>query len=319
MELKAKLRGLDSFQQRHAALAFPAAVAKKFGDDKGGNLASLIAYRAFFSLFPLLLLMTTVLGYVLADDPSLRSSIVDSTLAQFPVIGEQLKVSSLQGSGVALAVGIAGSLWAGLGVILASEEAMDQVWAVPRARRAGLLASRLRALGLLAVLGGATIGSTVASGLVGGGSAWLGPVGGLTLSVAINLAVFVAVFHLLSAAEQPLRASVPGALVAAVCWTALQLLGGWLVSHEIRNATPVYGTFALVIGLLAWIHLGAMLTVFSAELNVVRAQRLWPRALLVEGFAGPSRGEREVTDPIDRRTSHGRAVAGKASRISDGQ
>jgi membrane protein len=278
MGAKAKLRELDAFQRRHAALALPIAVVKKFGEDKGGNLASLIAYRAFFSLFPLLLLMTTVLGYVLADDPGLRSSIVDSTVAQFPVIGEQLKLGSLQGSGVALVIGIAGSLWAGLGVVLASEEAMDRVWAVPRARRAGFLASRLRAVGLLAVLGVATIASTVASGLVAGGSGLLGPLAGLALSAALNFAVFLAVFHLLSSAGQRLRAALPGALLAAVCWTALQLLGGWFVSHEIRSATPVYGTFALVIGLLAWIHLGAMLTVLAAELNVVWALRLWPQA-----------------------------------------
>jgi membrane protein len=81
--MKQRLQALDAFQQRHAVLALPFAVTKKFGDDRGGNLAALIAYRAFFSLFPLLLLMTTVLGYLLADDPELRRSVVDSTLAQF--------------------------------------------------------------------------------------------------------------------------------------------------------------------------------------------------------------------------------------------
>lgn len=280
MDMKKRLHGLDGFQQRHAALAVPVAVAKKFGDDRGGNLAALIAYRAFFSLFPLLLLMTTVLGYILAGDPELRRSIVDSTLAQFPVIGEQLTVSSLQGSGVALAVGVVGSLWAGFGVILASEEAIDRAWAVPRAERAGFLASRLRALVLLAILGAAMIGSTVVSGLVGGGAGWLGTIGGLTVSVALNLIVFTAVFHLLVSAQLPLRASLPGAVLAAVCWTALQLVGGYFVSHQIRNATPVYGTFALVIGLLAWIQLGATLTVIAAELNAVWERRLWPRSAI---------------------------------------
>ncbi len=217
---------------------------------------------------------------MLADDPDLRRSVVDSTLAQFPVIGEQLKVSSLQGSGVALAVGIAGTLWAGFGVVLAGEEAIDRAWDVPDSGRPSFLASRLRALGLLVFLGAAMIASTVVSGLVGGGSGWLGTIGGLVVSVALNLAVFIAVFHLLASLELPLRASLPGAVLAAVCWTALQLAGAWFVTHEIRNATPVYGTFALVIGLLAWIQLGATLTVFAAELNAVRERRLWPRSLL---------------------------------------
>ena len=276
-----RLQAFDVFQQRHPVLALPLAVVKKFGDDRGGNLAALIAYRAFFSLFPLLLLMTTVLGYLLAGDPELRRSVVDSTLAQFPVIGEQLKVSSLQGSGVALAVGIAGTLWAGFGVVLAGEEAIDRAWEMPDTGRPGFLASRLRALGLLVALGGAMIVSTVVSGIAGGGAGWLGAVAGLLASAVLNFAVFLAVFHLLSSAEQPLRSSLPGAVLAAVCWTALQLIGGWFVSHEIRNATPVYGTFALVIGLLAWIQLGATLTVFAAELNVVWARKLWPRSLQV--------------------------------------
>lgn len=279
--MKKRLRAFDAFQQRHVALALPLAVVKKYGDDRGGNLAALIAYRAFFSLFPLLLLMTTVLGYLLADDPELRRSVVDSTLSQFPVIGEQLKVSSLQGSGVALAVGIAGTLWAGFGVVLASEEAMDKAWEVPDAGRPGFLASRLRALGLLALLGAAMIASTVASGAVAGGAGGLATIAGLVVSVVLNFVVFIAVFHLLASVQMPIRASFPGALLAAVCWTALQLIGGWFVSHEIRNATPVYGTFALVIGLLAWIQLGAMLTVFAAELNVVRARKLWPRSLQI--------------------------------------
>jgi membrane protein len=280
MDVKRPLRALDRYQQRHAPLAVPAAVVKKFGDDDGGDLAALIAYRAFFSLFPLLLLLTTVLGYVLAGNPDLRQEAVDSTLTQFPVIGEQIGSSSLKGSGVALAIGIAGSLWAGFGVVLATEGALDRVWAVPRRDRPDFLSSRLRALVLLLVLGALTIASTVASGLVGGGVGILGPLGGIALSVALNLVVFGAVFMLLGRRSAQLSGLWPGIVLAAVCWSALQLVGGYFVSHQIRNATPTYGTFALVLGLLVWVYLGAMLTVFSAELNVVRARGLWPRSLL---------------------------------------
>ena len=123
-------------------------------------MVSLIAYRAFFSLFPLLLLMTTILGYLLADDPSLRERVVESTLSQFPVIGAQLKGGSLTGSGVALAVGIVGSLLAGLGVVLETERSFDRVWGVPDDEQHGFLGSRLRAIGLLLFLGGLAIAST---------------------------------------------------------------------------------------------------------------------------------------------------------------
>jgi len=283
MDAKRPLRAIDRIQQRHAALAVPFAVLRKFGDDQGGNLAGLIAFRAFFSLFPLLLLLTTVLGYVLAGNPDLRREAVDSVLTQFPVIGEQIDVGSLEGSGVALAIGVAGSLWAGFGVVLATEHALDRVWAVPFRDRPDFLISRLRALVLLVVLGTLTIASTVASGLVGGGSGLLGPVGGIAISIAINLLVFGALFWLLGAREASFSKLLPGVVLAAVCWSGLQIVGGWFVAHEVRNATPAYGTFALVLGLLVWINLGATLTVLSAELNVVWERRLWPRSLLGAG------------------------------------
>ncbi len=287
MDTKRPLRAFDAYQQRHPSLAVPVAVVKKFGDDEAGDCAGLIAYRAFFSLFPLLLLLTTILGYVLAGNPDLRREAVDSTLAQLPVIGGQIEVSSLQGSGLALAIGIAGSLWAGFGVVLAAESSLDRVWAVPRRDRPGFLASRLRALALLAVLGSLTIVSTIASGLVGGGAGYLGPAG-IAISISLNLLVFGAVFRLLGTRTVRLRDLLPGTALAALLWTALQMLGGYFVSHQIRNATPTYGTFALVLGLLVWVQLGATITMLSAELNVVRAKRLWPRSLL-----GVERGEDE--------------------------
>jgi YihY family inner membrane protein len=280
MDAKRRLREVDRFQQRHAALAMPVAVVRKFGDDRGGNLAALIAFRAFFSLFPLLLLLTTVLGYVLAGDPELRREAVDSVLTQLPVIGEQVEVGSLEGNGVALAIGIAGSLWAGFGVVLATEHALDCVWAVPSPDRPGFLASRVRAFALLVALGALTLVSTVASGLAGGGAGLLGPLGGIAISIGVNLLVFGVLFSLLGPRDVRSSRLLPGVVLAAAGWSGLQLVGGWFVAHEVRNATPAYGTFALVLGLLVWINLGAALTVLSAELNVVRERRLWPRSLL---------------------------------------
>lgn len=286
MDVKAPLRRFDSFQRRKPALAFPLAVVKKFGDDEGGSMVSLIAYRGFFSLFPLLLLLTTLLGYLLADDPSLRHDIVDSTLSQFPVIGDQLKGGELQGSGVALAVGIVGSLWAGLAVVLETELTFERVWGVPRIERRGFVGARLRAIALLMLLGGLSVLSTVAAGLASGGSSVLGPLPGVAIALALNLGLFAAVFHLLTPPVAGFRALIPGIFVAAVGWQLLQLLGGYYVSHQVKNATPVYGTFALVIGLLAWIHIGALFTVLGAEANVVRERKLWPRSLFDDSPSG---------------------------------
>jgi YihY family inner membrane protein len=289
MDFKAPLRHLDAFQQRTPFLALPLGVVKKFSDDEGGSMVSLIAYRAFFSLFPLLLLMATILGYVLAGDEDLRREVVNSTLSQFPIIGNQLKGGSLQGSGIALAVGLVGSLLAGLGVVLETEQTFDRCWGVPDEGKRGFLGSRLRALMLLVVLGGLAVVSTVVSGLAAGGADFLGAGGkvvGVLIATALNLFVFGVVFRLLTNDTVPTRALVPGVIVATVGWEVLQLLGGWYISHEVKNASAVYGTFALVIGLLAWIHIGVTFVVLGAETNVVRTRRLWPRPLFGGGGTG---------------------------------
>ena len=282
MDVKAPLRRFDEFQQTKPALALPLGIFKKFGEDEGGSMVSLIAYRAFFSLFPLLLLMITILGYVLAGNDELRQEVVNGTLSQFPIIGNQLKGGELKGSGVALAIGIVGSVLAGIGVILETEQTFNRCWGVPKAAERGFVGSRLRAIVLLVVLGGLAVVSTVLGGLAAGGADILGAggkVAGLAIATALNLFVFGAVFRLLTTDTVETRALIPGVVVATIGWEVLQVIGGWYISHEVKNASAVYGTFALVIGLLAWIHLGATFVVLGAETNVVRTRKLWPRAL----------------------------------------
>lgn len=273
----------DRFQQRHAWAGFLFAVAKKFGDDEAGSLAALIAYYGFFSLFPLMLVFVSVLGIVLADNAELQQRIIDSALAQFPIVGPTIvnEVTAITGNVVALAVGLASALWAGLGVVQAGQRAMNRVWNVPKKDWPTFVASRLRSLVMLGVLGAVTLASTLLSGLAttlerGGG---LDRIGQLALSFLLNIVLFLLVFRVLTRLDLRWRDVLPGGIVAAVLWTVLQGLGGLYVSHTIAGASNVYGTFALVIGLLVWIALGAQLTLYCAEINVVRARRLWPRSL----------------------------------------
>ena len=157
------LGDFDRWQRRHAAAAFPIAVARKFIDDRASNLAALIAYYAFFSLFPLLLVFVSVLGFVLQDDPSLQQDMLDSALARIPVVGAQLRddVEPLTGSTSALVIGLAGALWAGLGVTLALGRAFEEIWDVPRFEQRGALRARVRGLFVLAVLGVSLVAATV--------------------------------------------------------------------------------------------------------------------------------------------------------------
>src|SRR5689334_22076199 len=172
MSITDRLHDLDHRQQKIKGVRFIAAVVKKFIDDQAGQLAALIAYYGYFSLFPLLLVFVTILGFVLQGNPGAQESVLNSTLSQYPVIGDQMKhnIHSLQGSGVSLAIGIVGSLLAGLGVTGATQNAFNQVWHVPHKQRPNFVMWRLRGLGLLVVLGALAIVSTAVAGFVTGGS-----------------------------------------------------------------------------------------------------------------------------------------------------
>jgi len=144
-------RRIDAFQQRHRPLAFAVGVQKKFGDDEGGNLCALLTYYGFVSLFPLLLVFFSVLGFVLEGNPSLQHQLRDSALSNLPIIGDQIasNVTSVQGSGLALVVGLLGALWGGLGIANAAQDAMNRVWGVDRPHRPGFVPRVLRSLGLV--------------------------------------------------------------------------------------------------------------------------------------------------------------------------
>jgi membrane protein len=207
--------------------------------------------------------------------------VLDSALADFPVIGPQLQsnVHSLQGSAPALAVGLVVAIWAGTGVALALENALDHIWGVPIRRRVNPLLARGRALVWIAALGGVTLVATVlgsASALATYGPAVRAVA--LIASFGINLVVFLAVFRVLTSHSPSWRDVLPGALVAAFAWEILQLVGGYIVDRQLRHASSTYGVFALVIGMLSWIYLAAMVTLLSAEINVVAKRRLWPRS-----------------------------------------
>jgi membrane protein len=277
-----RLRAFDRFQRRSPRLGFVVAVFKRFDDDQGSQMGALIAYYGFFSLFPLLLVFVTVLGFVLQGSPSTQASVLHSTLSQFPIIGTQLQdnVHSLKGSVTALAIGIVGALLAGLGITGATQSAFYKVWEIPRRRQLGFLAWRLRGLGLLAVLGTLSIVSTVSAGYVTAQTAGvLEVLVGVVAALAANLLLFFTVFRMLSAPEIETRDLLPGVIVAAVLWQILQHVGGFYVEHVVRHAKETSGLFAFVLGLLTWLYIGGQVTILAAEVNVVRARKLWPRSL----------------------------------------
>ncbi len=280
---KSILKQFDEYQQSHAWLGFPYAVAKKYGDDQAGNQAALITYYGFLSLFPLLLVAATVLGIVLAHSPSLQHQILNSALANFPVLGTQLhhNVHSLNGTGLGLALGLAGTLYGARGVASAAQNAFNHSWQVPKADRPGFPINTLRSLGLIVAVGGGVVITTALSGLgAGSGVGVAVRVGALFVSFLLNIGLFWLAFRLGTAKCVAGRDFIIASIVAAVSWQALQAAGTFLVAHELKNASEVYGTFAFVIGLLWWIFMQAQFTLYALEIDVVRVRKLWPRGLV---------------------------------------
>ncbi len=298
---------IDRYQQRHRWIGLPLAVVYKFSDDQGVYLAALITYYGFLSLFPLLLVMATVLGFLLPAYPGLQQQLIDSALSQFPIIGDQLTSSTqpLRGSGPGLVTGILVALYGGLGVALAVQNALDQVWGVPVHKRPNPFLARLRSL-LMLVLLGLGVAVTTALSAVSGIGEQLGPLvrwSVVALSMLINCGLFVVGFRTLTARRVTLREVLPGAVLAAVGWQVLQSVGTVYVDSQLRGSTQVYGLFGIVLGLMAFIFVEAVVVVLSAELNAVIAERLWPRALL-----GPFLEDVELTG-ADRRSYASYATA----------
>jgi len=276
------VRRVDKFQQRHGVLGFPFAVLQKFGNDQAGSNAALIAYYGLFALFPLLMLFTTILGYVVRNNEQLRKDLVDSALGSFPIIGPQLQsqIHPLTGSVAAAVVGSVLLLYGAIGLGLATQSAMNKVWNIPYVDWPPLLVRYLRGLGVLALLAASTIGSTVLTGFATLAShdevsrALL-----LIGSLALNFGLILVAFMVMTAVKFSWRDVVLGAALATVFWQALQLVGTWYVGRELRHATETYGFFGIVLVLLTWIYLGAHFFLLAAEINVVKRYRLWPRSV----------------------------------------
>ena len=277
-----RLDRLDGFQQRHRVTAVVAATVGKYADDQAGRLSSLLAYTAFLAVFPLVLVLLTLVEVLLFGHPTAQKEVVDAALRQFPDVGDELRhnITGLSGRNTALLVVL--FLWLVYGCLRLSrsaQELMVTVWDVPRSALPGFTRWLPRAVGFLVILG---IGFVAGGAIAGIGSfGGLGPSSalvGLAGSLVVNIAMFWAGFDVLVARSDRGRSLWLGAVVAGAGWTVLQFVDAQLVAHELRHYRTLYGTFATVIVLLWWIGIGAVITAFAAELNVVVERHLWPRS-----------------------------------------
>jgi YihY family inner membrane protein len=278
------MRRIDAAQQRFGPAALVFGVMKKFGDDNAGTLVTNLAYSAFLCVFPLFLILVTVLNLVLAHDPSVRNSLLNSTLRDFPVVGSTLH-SNIHGlhrsSVIGLIVGLVGLLWGSTGLAQSGLFSMSQIWNLPGPDRPGYLPRLGRSFAFLAVLG---LGIIVTTGLASFGTFGrhnlaLGVLAEI-LAAAVNVATYFGAFRVLTPKVVHSRKLVPGAIFGGIVWTILQAVGGYLVGHDLKNDSVTYGVFAAVLGLVAWIYLGSEITIYAAELNTVISRHLWPRGMV---------------------------------------
>jgi YihY family inner membrane protein len=269
-------------------LAVAIATVKKFSEDQSANLAAMIAFWAFFSVFPLFLVLVTLLAIFLpASD---KDAVLGHVAQMFPLLDPKT-VKGLSGAWWTVVLGLATALWSGLGVVRTSQFAFNSVWGVPPGEQPGMVKQVLRSLWVLATVGLGLILTTLVSGLVvssasGVSLGALGRVGGYVLSAALDVGIFVAAFRILTDRDITTRDVLPGAILSGIAFFVLQQLSTLIISHYLKNAQSTYGHFATVITILWWFYLQSMITMLGAELNVVLKEHDYPRSL-----TGGSKGE----------------------------
>ena len=281
----------------------------KVFEDRAPYLAALVTYYAFVSLFPLTLLFISIAGFVLQGDPTLQHQIVNSALGNLPVIGNDIRknIGGFKGSTAGVAIGVIGLIYGALGATQSAQAAFNQIYAVPRNDQPNPIKSRIRSFFLLLLLGTFILVTSGLNFLISTGndvSAQMGSelkVLGFALSAVISVAIFTGAFQLLTAQDLHWRDVGIGGAIAGTGWTLLQAFGSRYVVHEVNHGSALYGVFGVVLGTLAWVYIVALTVMVSAEINVVRARRLWPRSLLT-----PFIDDVELTD-ADRAVYQGYA------------
>jgi YihY family inner membrane protein len=279
---KTALRKLDTWQQQHRWSALTYAVIKKYGQDGSGRQAALLTYYGFLSLFPLLLVLTTLLSLVASNHHHLQRDVIQSVTNYFPVLGSQLSshISSLHKNGLALLAGLLFTLYGARGVADAFRRGVQHIWSVPKAQRPGFPKTVLSNLVIIIVGGGGFILASASTGLAaaaGHGLAFR------LLSVIIDLFILFWLFTFLLnfclPRHVPIKDTRAGALAAAFGLVILQALGGYLLKNELKRLDALYSYFAIALGLIFWIYLQAQMFYYAITLSAVRAQRLWPRSI----------------------------------------
>ncbi|HET6924567.1 MAG TPA: YihY/virulence factor BrkB family protein [Candidatus Saccharimonadales bacterium] len=281
--LQKVVRLIDEVQQDNRWLSFPYAVIKKYGDDEAGYQGALMTYYGFLSLFPLLIVATSVIDLITKHNAALREKLFHAISNYFPAFGSDLQASvhGAHKTGLALIIGLLITLYGAKGVADAVQHALNHVWEVPKQERPAFPKGPLKSLAL--IIGGG-IGFAATAVLSSYATAALGhsfyfrllPI---VLSFFMLFAVFTFVYRVGLSAKRSWNELLPGAAVAALGMQILLTFGTYLVTHQLKHLSGAYGRFGLVLAILFWIYLQAQVFLYAAEINSVHALRLHPRSI----------------------------------------
>jgi membrane protein len=281
---QAKLR-VERARARWAAVDVGVGTLKRFSADDGSSYAAALTYYTFFSIFPLLVFGIAALGYLTFGNAQLQEDILEAGLETIPMLQDALSPAGLETikerrQELAL-TGVVLALYSGSGAVVALEHALNKLWHVPEEPK--FIQKRLRSLIWLAILGGAAVTSLVLSavartlGSLVSGLPGLGELLGVVLLHAVGIAVgtlvFAAAFRVLPAKDLSWGTVLPGAVVAALAFEVLKSLGASYLQAGAGSRNATFGTFATAAGLLVASYLMAQITLLSAEMNVVLAER----------------------------------------------
>jgi membrane protein len=239
---------LDDACARHPWLAVGVAVQRRFGAERGANLAAAISMRGFLALFPVLVLMIAVVGFIGGDPKTVADEIVSAlglsgsaadTITDAVKTAQRTKVASS-------IIGIVGLLWTGTGLAASLTAAWNQTWRIPGGGFRG------RFLGFGWLLGGLVLFALALFmlGLIGGSGALpeLGIIGGLL----IDTSLFLWTAWVLPTRRIPITAMIPAAIFGGVCIEILKIVGALLIPSIVSRSSALYGTIGTVFALLVW-------------------------------------------------------------------
>jgi membrane protein len=276
------LQRIDAAQKRNMPLALAVATFKKFSEDKSANLASMIAFWAFFSIFPLFLVLVTCLAWFLPA--SEKDTVLGHVAQMFPLLDPRT-VSGLGGEWWTVVLGLVTAIWSGTGVVRTAQFAFNAVWEIRYDEAPGLVKQFVRSISVLATIGVGIVLTTLVSGLIASSASGVnlstgGRVAGYVLAAALDVGIFLAAFRILTDRHATTRDVLPGAILSGVAFFVLQELSALIISHYLKNAQATYGHFATVITILWWFYLQSIITMLGAQLNVVLKEHYYPRSLV---------------------------------------